>query len=480
MGSEMMKKGWAVAALIALGLAPLHGQTAQSLDESWQAFQSADRPFVKGREALGEGRYEDAASLFEECVRRMPRHAYARYYLANLAYIKADYSRALAEMERSMRDLDFMKELDDHAVTLKLKKIDSYAQMVADQWDNTNSCRESRRLETIGGELTDEKGRMDLAGRKADEARIKQKAHFVYFLGNILFQLRRLPEAAQKYREAVELDPHHPDAHNNLAAIAYLTGDIPSAGRYLEAAEKLGLEDNINLKLKSLIYEALGRPTEGILREDLSGPGEDGLGVFRFALAYKEPGSLRPTVYVNAYVVFDRGSRDALLVDPGVEDPRIGEFVRELGLTIKAILLTHGHVDHAAAGGSYARRFGAPLLASRQDAKTYGIATARFLEDGERLDLGELTVNVLATPGHSAGSLCFLIGDYLFSGDTLFCGDIGKVPGDDPAETRKSREVLVRNIRQKLLTLPGGTRVCPGHGRVTTLADEAAGNPFLR
>lgn len=480
MGRAMTAKGSGLAVLFALCLSFLHGQSAPALDEAWKALQSAERPFSKGIEAFGEGRYEDAAPLFEECVRKMPRHAYARYYLANLAYIKADYERALVEMERSLENFDFMAELGDHAVKLKLKKIESYEQMVVDEWDNTNSCRESRELEAIDDQLTEEKSRVELAARKRGEARLRQKAHFAYFLGNVLFQLQRRPEAAERYRQAIDLDPRHADAFNNLAAIAYLAGDFAAAGDCLERAEARGLEDNVNLKLKHLVYEALGRPTEGILREDLSGPGEDGLGVLRFALAYKVPGGQGPPLYVNAYVVFDRGTRNALLIDPGVEDPRIGEFVRERGLAVKAILLTHGHTDHAGACGAYARQFGAPVLASGMDAKTYKLAVDRSLEDGGRLDLDGLAVEVLATPGHTAGSLCFVIGERLFSGDTLFRGFVGKAAGDDPAKTRKAGEALVRTIRRKLLTLPGATRVYPGHGRTTTIADEAAANPFLK
>jgi len=482
MNLDRMKRALPLLSLFALFAcwSPLRGQPAQSLDEAWERLKSAERPFTQGIKAFQEGRFEDASAAFEKCVEAMPRHAFARYYLANLAYMRADYDRALTAMELALRDLDFMEELGDHAAKLKLKKIDSYEQMLAAEWDNTNSCRESRELEAIEDQLTDEKSRLDLVARKQGEARIRQKAHYLYFLGNILFQLRRFPEASRRYGEAIELDPLHADAYNNLAAISYLAGDHAAASSYLERAEARGLEDNINLKLKHLVYESLGRPTEGILQENLSGPGEESLGVFRFALAYMGEGNMRPPLYVNAYVVFDRATRDAVLVDPGVEDPRIEAFVRERGLAVKAILLTHGHADHAGAVGSYARQCGAQVFASRADAKEYGVAADRALEDGGFLDFGGLAVRVISTPGHTAGSLCFAIGDHLFSGDTLFEGDIGKVAAGDPAKARKASEALVRVIKRKLLALPGPTRVCPGHGRTTTVAEEMADNPFLK
>ena len=466
--------------VLSLLLTPLLGRQRPSLDDAWEQLKSADVRFSQGMKAFRAGRNGDAQTAFEKCVEKMPRHAYAQYYLANLAYIRGDFPRALAGMDRSLGNFDFMLELDEYAGRLKLKKIGSYQQILETEWESTTSCRTSRELEAIDGQLSDEQSRLELAAGKEREFRVRQKAHYLYFLGNIFFQLKRFPEASQSYQEAIALNPKHADAYNNAAAIFYMAGVHESALDLLERAEERGLEDNINLKLKHLVHEALGRPTEGILREDLSGPASDDLGVMRFALAFKKEGSPLPPLYENAYVVFSRGTKQAVVIDPGVEDPRIGEFVKERGLTVKAILNTHGHGDHAGADRSFAKLFGAPVCASRTDAKGFDIPADRALEDGMALEFDGLVVRVIHTPGHTPGSLCFLIGDHLFSGDTLFKNDIGKVGEEDPAKVLKARDGLVRVIRQKLMALPVQTRVCPGHGKTSTIADETAANPFLK
>ncbi|NTV81555.1 MAG: MBL fold metallo-hydrolase, partial [Candidatus Aminicenantes bacterium] len=421
-----------------------------------------------------------AADAFEKSVQAMPRHAFALYYLANLAYIRAEYAAALRLMERSLADFEFMRELGEYAGRLKLKRIGTYQQILEAEWDNTTSCRTSRELEALDDQLSDEQSKLDLAAQKDREATVRRKAHYVYFLGNIRFQLKQFPEAVQAYREAIALNPRHADASNNLAAILYMAGEHAPARDLLERAEQLGLEDNINLKLKHLVYEALGLPTEGILQEDLSGPAGQDLGVMRFALAFKEEGSPLSPLYTNAYVVFSRGPKQAVVIDPGVEDPRIGEFVKERGLTVQAILNTHGHADHSGADKPFAGLFGAPVWASKADAKEFDVPADRALEDGQILEFDGLIVKVISTPGHTPGSLCFSIGDLLFSGDTLFKNGIGSVGEKDPGKALKGQAGLVRTIRQKLLSFPGSTRVCPGHGKTSTIADETAVNPFLK
>lgn len=467
---------WVSAFLVLLFLGPLRGQTTKPVDEAWEQLKAAGPHYARGLKAFRAGRTDDAAAAFDACLRAMPRHAFALYYLANLAYIRADYEGALPLMERSLAAFDLMRELHDHAVGLEDRRTDAFRQMLDTEYASTSSCRTSRELEAIDGQINDEKSKRDLRARQEREALLRQKAHYTYFLGNVFFQLRRFPEAQKMYGDAIALDPRHADAYNNLAAVLYMAGEPVTALGYLESAEKRGLEDNVNLTLKKLVLEALGRPTAGILEEDLSEPGPDGLGVMRFALAFKDGRSQLPPLYVNAYVVYSPATKQAVVIDPGIEDPRLGEFVRSRDLSVKAILDTHGHDDHARANRACAKLLGAPVWASRADASLLAGTLDRGLEDGETIALGGFTVRVIATPGHTAGSLCFLAGDRLFSGDTLFKNGIGKVVDEGPGQ---AREGLVRTIKQKLLALPGTTRVCPGHGRTTTIAAEAAGNPFL-
>ena len=321
---------------------------------------------------------------------------------------------------------------------------------------------------------------MELESERRQAVLNQQRAHYLYFLGNILFRLGLHSEAAQKYSQAIELNPRHANAYNNAAALSYMAGDPATALDFLERAERQGLEDNLNLNLKHLVYEALGRPTEGILREDLSTGAEAGLGVMRFAMAYKSDDPLLPPLYENCYVVFSRASRQAVIIDPGAVDPRIADFIAQEGLDVRAILNTHHHLDHTAANAYYAERFGAPVLIHGRDAGFLDSPPDRRLANGEELRYDGFSFEVHHTPGHTPGSVCFLTDGYLFSGDTLFRHDIGSVRTEDPGKARAARDALVRTIKDRFLSLADETRVCPGHMKTTTIAEEKANNPFLK
>jgi glyoxylase-like metal-dependent hydrolase (beta-lactamase superfamily II) len=410
----------------------------------------------------------------------MPRHVYAHYYLANLFYIQKNFQKSLHHMEQAVGQFDFMKDLSDYADQQEGKKIDSFQRMMETEWDSTSSCRELRRLETLSAEIAHDLTEKELLAQQRKRIQDQQKAHYLYFFGNVFFQLQRFPEAAQKYKEAIEINPRHASAYNNLTAIFYLNKEFPAAMACLERAEQQGLEDNLNMQLKHLVYEALGRPTEGILREDLSPQADNDIGVMRFALAFQPREAMSPPLYENAYIVFSKKSGQTVIVDPGVNDCRMDDFIRERNLKVRAILNTHEHPDHTGADGYFSGLFGAPVYASKIDAKNLTPPPDTFLADGETLDFDGLSIRVFQTPGHTRGSLCFLIGDFLFSGDTLFRNDIGKVWTEDKGEIDKVRNDLVRSIKEKLLVLPDRTRVCPGHGRTSTIAAEKAGNPFLK
>jgi glyoxylase-like metal-dependent hydrolase (beta-lactamase superfamily II)/Tfp pilus assembly protein PilF len=476
------KRIFLAISLVALFLAdmPLHGEKDKSLEEAWGQLKSAEPHFSQGLKEFRESRYENASAAFQKCVQEMPRHAYAHYYLANLFYIRGEYQISLSHMEMALGHFNFMQELSDYAGKLKNKKIDSYQQMLTTEWDNNTDCRTRREIESFADQLSVDKAQVEILGKKQQNISVRQKAHYLYFAGNILFQLKRFSEASEKYREAIELNPGHVSAYNNAAAISYMAGDHRAALIYLERAEEQGLEDNLNLTLKQLVYEALGRPTEGILQEDLSLGAENDLGVMRFALAFRNEKDMLPPLYENCYVVYSRKSKEAVLIDPGVPDSRIADFIRKRNLEVRAILNTHGHEDHSGADKHFAGLFGAPVCAHKKDAGYFAVPPDRYLEDGETVSYDGFAVRVFHTPGHSPGGLCFSIGNFLFSGDTLFKNDIGKVWTKDANKIKKVRETLVRNIKEKLLVLPGQTRVCPGHGKTSTVADEKADNPFLK
>jgi len=193
---------------------------------------------------------------------------------------------------------------------------------------------------------------------------------------------------------------------------------------------------------------------------------------------------------VNCYVVAGPG-REAVVIDPGADAAEIASFLRRGGLRVAAYALTHGHVDHISALADLHDAFPAPVALHEKDAAWAFLeanalppfyaaprrpdAEWRAVADGQRWKDAGVECEVLATPGHSPGGVCYLFPEAgaLFSGDTLFAGSIGRtdIPG---ADARALATSLARLCR-----LPGRTRVYPGHGPSTTLASERAQNPFL-
>ena len=191
----------------------------------------------------------------------------------------------------------------------------------------------------------------------------------------------------------------------------------------------------------------------------------------------------------NCYLVAEAGG-DAVVIDPGAEAERIIEAVRSRDLKVKHILLTHVHFDHMQAAADVAAATGADILAPEGDwpaltdpqlslchmmpgGGSQTLSAAGKLRDGEVVEAGKLRLPVLHTPGHTPGSCCFLCGDVLFTGDTLFRGSVGRT--DFPGG---SYDALKRSL-DRLAALPGDYTLLPGHDDATTLAEERAGNPYM-
>lgn len=192
----------------------------------------------------------------------------------------------------------------------------------------------------------------------------------------------------------------------------------------------------------------------------------------------------------NCYLVSDGQSAACAVVDPGGEAARLEEICREHGLQPQVILLTHGHVDHMAGAAELKAATGAPVLIHDGDrdfvehphpyfAQMVGGAPAvqvdGELTDGQKLLVGELTLEVLHTPGHSPGSVCLLVEEALLTGDTLFAGSVGRtdLPGGSTA-------TLEASLRRLLDTCQPETMVYPGHGPASTIEEEAETNPWLQ
>lgn len=192
----------------------------------------------------------------------------------------------------------------------------------------------------------------------------------------------------------------------------------------------------------------------------------------------------------NCYLVYDEVTRSAYIVDPGDEADEILDTVRAESLHVLAVVLTHVHFDHMLAADAVCRALRVPLYvgAGDQPALTDGyrnlmelfspgatlmLLANKLLYEGDKLPLGEHSLSVLETPGHTPGSICLLTDEVLISGDTLFCGSAGRT--DFPG----GNSLSLYGSLAKLAALPGERRVYPGHGESTTLSYERTTNPFM-
>ncbi len=186
----------------------------------------------------------------------------------------------------------------------------------------------------------------------------------------------------------------------------------------------------------------------------------------------------------NCYLLEDEKAHVAAVIDPGDEAGRILHVIKDDGVDVKYILLTHGHYDHTTAVPELHQALPqAEIYIHKADANGAGsrlfplagqIPDLKFYDEGDALTLGELTIQVLHTPGHSKGSVTLKVGDVLFCGDTLFAGSCGRT---DLAGG--SYDEIMASLK-KLGELPGDYHVCPGHDVTSTLERERRSNPFLR
>lgn len=186
----------------------------------------------------------------------------------------------------------------------------------------------------------------------------------------------------------------------------------------------------------------------------------------------------------NCCLVYDESGR-AVVIDPGDEAARLLAKIRENGLQVEAILLTHAHFDHIGAVQALQHETGAPLYVHEAEQKAltnpvYSMVTEplsfvadHVLRDNDTVTVESMTLTVLHTPGHTEGSVCYLCENTLFAGDTLFAGSVGRTDFAGGSFTAL-RESLVR-----LSALPDQVVVVPGHGAETTIGAEKRSNPFM-
>lgn len=196
----------------------------------------------------------------------------------------------------------------------------------------------------------------------------------------------------------------------------------------------------------------------------------------------------------NCSVLACGRTRQAIVIDPGGEVERIAEIVRSHDLEVVAIIHTHAHLDHIYCTRDVKEQHGGDVCLHRDDLPLYNglalqaamfgwqaretVPVERFVDHGDVIEFGEHRAEVLHTPGHTPGSVCFRLEvdgqSLVFAGDTLFRRSIGRtdLPGGDPRQ-------ILESIRDRLYNLPPDSLVIPGHGPNTTIAEEAAKNPFV-
>ncbi|OEF96331.1 MBL fold metallo-hydrolase [Desulfuribacillus alkaliarsenatis] len=196
-------------------------------------------------------------------------------------------------------------------------------------------------------------------------------------------------------------------------------------------------------------------------------------------------------VEANCYIVAKEKNSEGFIVDPGgLELNQIIQTIEEDNIKVTHILLTHGHFDHILGIDELRKHTGASVCIHEQDQNklteandnlsTYMGAGYSFkpaekiLQDGEVIEVGNMQVKVLHTPGHTPGGVCYYIDNRLFSGDTLFAGSVGRT--DFPGGSMRQ---LMTSIQEKLLELPKDTLVYPGHNEDTTIEHEMKHNPYI-
>ena len=193
----------------------------------------------------------------------------------------------------------------------------------------------------------------------------------------------------------------------------------------------------------------------------------------------------------NCYIAYCENTKKAVVIDPGGDASRIMAAINREGLTVEAIINTHGHADHVMANIKVKEATGAPLWIHSADADMLGSGSRnlsaylggsvscgtpdRLLAEGDVLSVGDFTLKVLHTPGHTPGGISLLADKEVFVGDTLFAESIGRTdfPGGSYSQ-------LIQSIKTKLMTLDDDVKAYPGHGPATTIGWERRQNPFIQ
>jgi len=273
----------------------------------------------------------------------------------------------------------------------------------------------------------------------------------------------------------MNLEDHLGDILRKARAHAGVALEATAAAAGLTPPELAALEES-GLSEKAINYALLGSLLEldpAKLRGIAEGwrPPAMDLGTWRELRVITTAGL---GMSVNAYLVWDEVTREAALFDTGFDAAPIVTLIEQHGLTLRHLFITHSHADHVAAVPAIRERF--PKIRLHSSAKTAPVDQRN--RPHECLQLGSLRITHRDTPGHAEDGVTYVIGTWpedaphvAVVGDALFAGSMGKAPGQAALARQKARE--------SILSLPPATLLCPGHGPLTTVAEERAHNPFF-
>jgi hydroxyacylglutathione hydrolase len=452
---------------------PLSGDDIDFIKE----YKSAEKYLQKGINSFHNGNLKNAEKQFLKCLEKFPQYAEAHFFLSQIFYQKGELSNALIRIEKAKHDSEAMAKIllnaEKEAESQKrVKRLELERQMgnLRTEWELQDStCVLTAAINATRSEINAFEGQevVSIAPSSAIPA------NYFYLHGNIFFRLKDYDNARKQYLAAVQIDPKHGEAYNNLANLYYMSHRYDEALDCLSQSISSGAKINDNLK--AAIFAALGKPDTDIMGREFAG------GVKSFTL---NVGDEKKPFYMNAYVVFNSETKDAVLIDPGVFDRRIDTFIESRNLNLLAILNTHGHQDHIGANSYFSEKYGVDIYGHDADNNLYDANNQLQIPDRsftkeDTLSFQNLKVKVIHTPGHSQGSCSFLINGALFSGDCLFKGGIGRVWGESTLEQAQRTNQEIESIRTKLCVLPPETQVFSGHGLSTTIGSEIKTNPYL-